>query len=174
MATWINIKRFNGKYSASDEGEIKNNKTGKILKQGTTPKNYKIVSIGGKQYRVHRLVAEAHIPIPRRLKDCKTLQVSHEDDNPANNNVSNLRWCDSKYNNNHGSHIKKMAESLKNNPKISYKVVMLLPDEKTVVGEYPSYMECARQHGLSDSKISACARGLIPTYHGFIFRRVLS
>lgn len=43
--------------------------------------------------RVHRLVAGAFIPNPNDLP-----YVNHKDNNPKNNDVSNLEWCDPKYN----------------------------------------------------------------------------
>lgn len=51
--------------------------------------------INGKQYKklVHRLVAETFIDNPKNLPE-----VNHKDNNPKNNNVENLEWCDRKYN----------------------------------------------------------------------------
>ena len=43
--------------------------------------------------RVHRLVAEQHIPNPHNLPE-----VNHKDKNPGNNDVSNLEWCHGDYN----------------------------------------------------------------------------
>lgn len=45
---------------------------------------------GGRQQRrtVHRLVALAFLPNPDALTD-----VAHNDGNPSNNNVDNLRWA---------------------------------------------------------------------------------
>lgn len=47
-----------------------------------------------KFFYVHRLVAMAYIPNPNNLPI-----VNHIDRNRKNNNVSNLEWCDSMYNN---------------------------------------------------------------------------
>lgn len=53
------------------------------------------LSINGKRTLkyIHRMVAEAFIPNPNNYKE-----VNHKDNNPSNNNVNNLEWCDRKYN----------------------------------------------------------------------------
>jgi hypothetical protein len=78
-------------YSVSNYGNVKNNDTGKILKQSNT-NGYTQVSLRkngkGKLYRVHRLIALAFIPNP----DNKPF-VDHIDNNKSNNYIDNLRWC---------------------------------------------------------------------------------
>ena len=52
-----------------------------------------------KHMQVHRLVAMEFIKNPDNLP-----QINHKDENPKNNNSSNLEWCTAKYNMNYGVH----------------------------------------------------------------------
>ena len=87
-------------YLITEEGDVYSTKYGKLKKrkQQTTDKGYKIIVLwnNGKQknYRVNRLVAETYIPNPDNLPE-----VNHIDEDKTNNNVSNLEWCSSQYNN---------------------------------------------------------------------------
>lgn len=97
---WKIIERFNGMFSVSDTGHIRNNKTAVILKSQTNKKGYSLVTIKpygrlGKTFclRVHREVALAFIPT-----NDVSLQVNHIDGNKTNNHVNNLEWCTVKEN----------------------------------------------------------------------------
>lgn len=78
-------------YSVSDDGKVRNDKTGQELKGTYASNEYQRVSlrIDGKQkmFLVHRLVAETFIPNPKGYS-----VVNHIDGNDYNNHVSNLRW----------------------------------------------------------------------------------
>lgn len=110
---WKNIMGFNG-YQVSNIGRVRSLKTYKILKQTINNKGYKILGLSkrGKMstFLVHRLVADAFIPNPNKLP-C----INHKDENPLNNCVSNLEWCDQKYNINYGSHTNRMIETKRKN-----------------------------------------------------------
>ena len=96
MKQWKNTQYEN--YIVSSDGEVFNTKTNRKLKNSLSKSNgyYKIsLSVkgyGSKVIEVHRLVAEAFIPRNQSLK----LVVDHIDDNPLNNEVSNLQWITQK------------------------------------------------------------------------------
>ena len=92
---WIPIQSENGLFSISSCARIKNNTTGKILKQSVGKTGYYqiVTKIGGRNgrnrlFRVHREYAIAFIPNPHGLP-----QVNHKDGNKLNNHVDNLEWC---------------------------------------------------------------------------------
>ena len=97
IENWKDIEGYKGAYMVSDQGNVKSmnyNGTGKerLLKPYQKEKGYKSVClyIGRKKYmrRVHVLVAQAflnHVPCGYKLV------VDHIDENPKNNNLSNLQ-----------------------------------------------------------------------------------
>ena len=70
---------------------------GRVLKLLYNNKGYLHITLYNgttdKQKLVHRLVAQAYIPNPYNLPE-----VNHKDQNPVNNRVDNLEWCDRIYN----------------------------------------------------------------------------
>jgi len=102
-------------YGVDESGNVKNLKTGRILKPNNH-KGYKYVKLysadRNRTVLVHRLVAEAFLLNPSQLPE-----VNHKDENTANNCVENLEWCTSKYNANYGHHIEHCQNTLKNSGK---------------------------------------------------------
>ena len=94
MENWRFIEA-NSDYMVSDHGRILSfkGKSKLIISSSITAPGYEYVAIRQKGiyvgYSVHRLVATAFIPNPKRLP-----QVNHLDGNKLNNHVANLEWCD--------------------------------------------------------------------------------
>ena len=110
---WRAVVGYEGKYEVSSLGNVrsldrlvvhkKRNGVvkclykGKLLEHKWTKGLYDQIYISReKQKYVHRLVAQAFIPNPENKP-----QVNHLDNNPSNNNVSNLEWTTQKENMEH-------------------------------------------------------------------------
>ena len=138
---------YNGEYIVYDDGTVYSCKSKKNLKQNDNGHGYLTVSIcisGKPRTRyVHRLIAEAFLENPNMLPE-----VNHKDENPGNNRLDNLEWCDSKYNKNYGRRAHKFSKS-------RGKAVICI--ETGIV--YHGIREAMRQTGINASEICACCNG---------------
>ena len=97
MEEWKQIENYEN-YEVSTEGNVRNKKTGRILKQCENGTGYLKVHIKTKYFLVHRLVLETFKPT-----DDKTLEVNHINENKHDNRLENLEWKSHKNNMQHGT-----------------------------------------------------------------------
>ncbi|AKU68623.1 NUMOD4 domain-containing protein [Prevotella fusca] len=158
----------NVKYEVSSKGNVRNLKTGRILKPFYNTQGYARVDLTSanndktKKTRklVHRLVAQTFIP---NNDQSKTI-INHKDENPRNNSVANLEWCTNKYNANYGTRIERVAKG-------KSKPIQQL-DMKTglIIATYPSLKEAGLSTGIYKSNISIVARGKGKSAGGYGWR----
>lgn len=92
---WKDIPGFEGRYQVSDEGQVRNPRTGLVLKPRPDKDGYLLVTLWSgsptKQFdgKVHRLVLEAFVgPAPADKPECDHRNRVRDD-----NRLSNLRWA---------------------------------------------------------------------------------
>lgn len=170
---WKDIKGFEGLYQVSNIGRVKSlsrtvrsNTCGfrelpeRILSNCKSSCGYNLVVLckNGRRYNkmVHRLVAETFIYNPNDYKE-----VNHKDENKLNNIVTNLEWCNRKYNANYGTGIERCSKQ-KWKP-----VVMLDKISNNVIQEFGSAREASLNTGVNYKSISSVCRGRNKTAGGF-------
>jgi hypothetical protein len=175
MEEWRPIPGYEGLYDVSSMGRVRSHPRvcrklegkvvkdyifpSRILKQTKNGKGYLHVTLTSKPYErrlsgVHRLVAKAFIPNPDNLP-----QINHKDENKTNNSVSNLEWCDNRYNSYYGTKDVKMC-----------KRVCQYGKDGAYIATFRSAHQAAEAIGLSVSSISAAALGKLKTAGGFVWQ----
>lgn len=156
---WKPIDGYEGLYEISNLGRVKSLKYNKekILKPGKA-RGYLRVCLcrngKSKMLSVHRLVAEAFIPNPKRLPE-----INHKDEDKTNNVVGNLEFCSRRYNANYGTKIERQTASQRNHPAKSKAVeASKFSDFRTIELFFASTMEADR-NGYCNQAVSACCRG---------------
>ena len=84
---------FNNRYIIYSDGRIWSIKRNIFLKASLHRTGYTRVYIDKKDYRIHRLVAEAFIPNPNNFTD-----INHINEIKSDNRVENLEWCTHRHN----------------------------------------------------------------------------
>lgn len=149
-------------YEISDEGQVRNKKTGKILKGVPDKDGYLRVHLYNpiKNFYVHRLVAQAFLDSPKENQT----EIHHKDGNRQNNNVSNLQWVTRQENDSHVCHKSNQTSYS------AVRVQQILNGE--IIAEFKSMSEAARQTGCNQAHISAVCRGKRKSTGGFQWKKV--
>lgn len=157
---WRSIEGYEDLYECSNLGRVRSLiNGGKILKPRKDKDGYEKVilysNLGGKEFRLHRLIAKAFIenPDPENL----TI-VNHKNEIKDDNCVENLEWCSNKYNTNYGTRNEKISKSHKLN-RTHHEISVSQYNKKTgkLIATYPSLREAERQTGVFHGNIKNAA-----------------
>ena len=158
---WRDIKGYEGLYQVSNLGRVKSlnyNRTRKekILKPAKNKVGYLQVVLyknkNDKHYTIHQLVAKTFLENPYNFKE-----INHKDENPLNNESSNLEWCDRKYNINYGNRTIKASKKIN-----QYDL------EGNFIKQWNSIKEATKT--LNINNLSACCSGNRKTAGGYVWK----
>lgn len=166
---WKDIKDFEGYYQISSFGRVKSvsriihKNDGTIqtfqeriltpyINEKRNEYTYVYLRKEGKKFPkfVHRLVAEAFIDNPDNLP-----QINHKDENPKNNRLDNLEWCDAKYNNNYGTKKDRMCIN-----RSDRKEVAELDENGNIINTYLSIKQAALHFKINTKTIADICKGI--------------
>lgn len=178
---WKDIEGYDGLYQVSNLGRIKSlynyRGYGNIMTQ-RIKKGYCTIGLRKNGLRkwlsVHRIVANMFIPDKTSFKampnedrnsiDLKTLKVNHKDENKLNNNVDNLEWCTTAYNNSYGDRLSRVSKTNK-----LKRTVVQCDLDGTILNMFSSIRKAAETTGTRISGISMCINKKQRTANGFVW-----
>ena len=146
-------------YEVSDQGEVRNAKTKKLLSLKKKIRGYVYVHLHqdgkSKVVTVHRLIASAFIPNPNNLETVNHINYIKDD-----NRVENLEWMS--YSENSGN---------KNPHKIiARKQIEQLDLNGNILAEFDSISQAAKELQINRGNINQVCLGKLKTAGGYIFR----
>lgn len=155
---------FNGhptNYECSDNGEIRNKNTKRILKANlkkTGYLEYELYIDGiGVWLLGHRIIAQTFLDNPLNLN-----QVNHKNGIKTDNRVANLEWCSSQFNNQHA-----WDNGLNSAEKIRVEIQQYTVEGK-LVATYESIAQAKRKTGFNN--INKVLSGERQTCGGYYWR----
>lgn len=165
------IKGYEGLYGITSCGKVWSYKSNRFLSLANN-NGYMYVTLckegRTKQFRVHRLVAEAYLENPNNLP-C----VNHKDEVRSHNWIDNLEWCDYNYNNNYGQRKEKVSKTRSKRTKLQNQRDYGVKIRCVETGEiFDSQTQAAEKYGLDQGNISRVCRGKAKTTGGYHFEFV--
>ena len=144
------IKGYEELYGITSCGKVWSYRNKKFLTPGADSSGYLCVNLykdgESKNYRIHRLVAEAYIPNPDNLP-----QIDHIDNNKNHNYLNNLQWITNKDN----------CRKSHNKPILQY----------DLDGNFIREWECAADVGKEvRSNIVTCLKGRLKSAYGYVWK----
>lgn len=153
------IENYEGLYAITKDGKVWSYKRKKFLKPSNNGSGgYYYVNLWkngkGRNFRIHRLVAETYIPNPNNLPE-----VNHKDEDKSNNCVDNLEWISKIDNINYGTRTERAAK------KTSIPVYCVELDRV-----FDGAAQASRELGFDRGSITKCCRDRLKTAGGYHWR----
>ena len=150
------------RYQVSDQGKIRNKKSGYVLKVKPKPSGYVQVTLTTtttskklQTFHVHRLVAETFL---QKVEDKE--EVDHINRNRSDNRLCNLRWANRK---------EQMANSIKITKKKGTPVIQLTLNGE-VIRRWKTIKEAEEQLKIPGGKIGVVCRGKRKSTGGYVWK----
>ena len=167
---WKDVVGYEWMYQISTMGNVRNSRTGYVIKQKLNINGYPTVIIrnsSGKKgtLRVHRLIMIAFIDNPHNKPF-----VNHIDGDKRNNNINNLEWCTAKENSVHAALIglcKKPWEGKFGKNHNMCKAVIQMNLNGDIINEFGAFTDAANSTNTCKTAISVCVRGINMTAGGY-------